>query len=126
VLPLALPRLTIETHFLRLGSHDSSVSIVTRLRVGRPGFDYRQEQQFYSLSHRVQTGSGAQPAFYPVGTGGGFRGVNQPGREADHSPPSSAEVKNAWSYSSTQPYEYIFVALCLIKHWIRLPGLILS
>jgi hypothetical protein len=28
-------------------------------------------------------------------------GVKWPGREADHSPPSSAEVKNAWSYTST-------------------------
>jgi hypothetical protein len=28
-------------------------------------------------------------------------GVKQPGCEADDSPPSSAEVKNAWSYSST-------------------------
>jgi hypothetical protein len=27
-------------------------------------------------------------------------GVKRPGREADHSPPSSAEVKNAWSYIS--------------------------
>jgi hypothetical protein len=26
-----------------------------------------------------------------------------PGRKADHSPPSSAEVKNAWSYTSTLP-----------------------
>jgi len=26
-----------------------------------------------------------------------------PGHEADHTPPSSAEVKNAWSYSSTLP-----------------------
>jgi len=30
-------------------------------------------------------------------------GVKRPGREADHSPPSSAEVKNAWSYTSTTP-----------------------
>jgi hypothetical protein len=28
-------------------------------------------------------------------------GVKRPGREADHSPPSSAEVKNAWSYTCT-------------------------
>jgi hypothetical protein len=28
-------------------------------------------------------------------------GVKQPGREADHSPPSSAEIKNEWSYTST-------------------------
>jgi len=30
-------------------------------------------------------------------------GVKRPGREADHSPPSSTEVKNAWSYTSTPP-----------------------
>jgi hypothetical protein len=30
-------------------------------------------------------------------------GVKRPGREADHSPPSRAEVKNAWSYTSTPP-----------------------
>jgi hypothetical protein len=30
-------------------------------------------------------------------------GVKWPGREADHSPPSSAEVKNAWSYIFTPP-----------------------
>jgi hypothetical protein len=30
-------------------------------------------------------------------------GVMRPGREDDHSPPSSAEVKNAWSYTSTSP-----------------------
>jgi hypothetical protein len=28
-------------------------------------------------------------------------GVKRPGREADHSPQSSAEVKNAWRYTST-------------------------
>jgi hypothetical protein len=31
-------------------------------------------------------------------------GVKRPKREADHSPPSSAEVKNAWSYTSTPPF----------------------
>jgi hypothetical protein len=30
-------------------------------------------------------------------------GVKQSGHETDHSPPSSAEVKNAWSYTSTHP-----------------------
>jgi hypothetical protein len=39
--------------------------------------------------------------------------VKRPGREADHSPPSSAEVTNAWSYTSTP--EYVFIAWCLIK-----------
>jgi hypothetical protein len=41
-------------------------------------------------------------------------GVERLGREADHSPPSSAEVKNAWNYTSTP--QYIFMAWCLVKH----------
>ena len=28
-------------------------------------------------------------------------GVKRPGRDVDYSPPSSAEVKNSWSYTST-------------------------
>jgi hypothetical protein len=35
------------------------------------------------------------------------------GREADHSPPSSAEARNEWSYTSTP--SYIFMTWCLIK-----------
>jgi len=30
-------------------------------------------------------------------------GIKTPGREADHSSPFSAEVTNAWSYTSTLP-----------------------
>jgi hypothetical protein len=30
-------------------------------------------------------------------------GVNRQGREVHHSPPSTAEVKNEWSYTSTPP-----------------------
>jgi hypothetical protein len=30
-------------------------------------------------------------------------GVKRPGREADHSPLSSTEIKNSWSYTSTSP-----------------------
>jgi hypothetical protein len=40
-------------------------------------------------------------------------GVKRPGCEAEHSPPSSAEV-NAWSYTSTP--QYVFMAWCLVKH----------
>jgi hypothetical protein len=31
-------------------------------------------------------------------------GVKQPGREPDHTPPTSAEVKNVWSYISAPPW----------------------
>jgi hypothetical protein len=63
------------------------------LRDGRPGFDSRQRQDF-SVLHSVQTGSRAHPAFYPMGIVDSFPGDKAAGREADHSPPSSAEVKN--------------------------------
>jgi len=36
-----------------------------------------------------------------MGTRDSFPGGKTAGREADHSPPSSAEVKNKWSYTST-------------------------
>jgi hypothetical protein len=45
----------------------------------------------FSSSPCVQAGSGAHPASYPMGT---ERGKARPGRDAVHSPPSSAEVKN--------------------------------
>jgi hypothetical protein len=48
----------------------------------------------FSSSLCVQTGSRAHPASNPMGTGGSFPGGKaRPGRDADHSPPSSAEVK---------------------------------
>jgi hypothetical protein len=43
-----------------------------------------------------------------------FLGVKRPGHEADHSPPSSADVKNAWSYTSTP--QYVFMSWYLVKH----------
>jgi hypothetical protein len=49
----------------------------------------------FSSSPCIQTGSGAHPASYPMGTGGSFPGGKvRPGRDADHSPPSSAKVMN--------------------------------
>jgi hypothetical protein len=40
-------------------------------------------------------------------------GVKRPGHEADLSPPSSAEVKNAWRYSSTP--QYALIPWCSVK-----------
>jgi hypothetical protein len=39
--------------------------------------------------------------------GSSFPWVKRPGREADHSPPISAEVKNTWICISTTPYVFI-------------------
>jgi hypothetical protein len=34
-------------------------------------------------------------------------GVKRPGREVDHSPPASSEVKKMWIYTSTPPYAFM-------------------
>jgi hypothetical protein len=100
---------------------------VPRLRAGRTGFDSRQGLGFFfSPWNRVETGSGAQPVSYPKGTWALIPGVQWKGSEADHSPPRSAEVKNAWSYTSILQYafmvwclisnEYVLMAWYLVKH----------
>jgi len=48
----------------------------------------------------------------------------QLGHESDHSPSSSAEVKNEWSCTSMSPY--VYMAWCLIKQLLHLHRLILS
>jgi hypothetical protein len=58
----------------------SSVGIATRYRLEGPGIA------------PVQTGPGAHPASDTMSTGS-FQGVKRPGRGVDHSPPSSALVK---------------------------------
>jgi hypothetical protein len=62
----------------------------------------------------VSMGVVRHPVSYLVGTRDSFPGVKRPGREADHSPPSSAEVKNTWSCISTP--KYVFMAWCFVKH----------
>jgi hypothetical protein len=79
---------------LFMQSRRSSVSIVSDYGLDDRGSIPTEAQDFNS-SLCIQTGSGAHPAYYPMGTGGPFPGGKaRPGRDADHSPPSSAEVKN--------------------------------
>jgi len=46
-----------------------------------------------------------------MGTWGSFWG-GEAASEADHSPPSSEEVKNVWSYTSTP--QYAFMGWCSV------------
>jgi hypothetical protein len=59
------------------------------------------------ISNIVQTGSGVHPTSYTMGTGGSFTGVKRPGRQADHSPPTSPEVMKMWIYTSAPPYAFM-------------------
>jgi hypothetical protein len=63
------------------------------------------------LRRRVLIGSGAHPASCPMGATGYFPEGKQPKREANHSLPFAAVVKNAWSFTFSPPYA--FVAWCL-------------
>jgi len=57
----------------------------------------------FSFHHHIQSGSEAHPTSYPMGVLGALSlGIKQLGHEADHPLPSSAQVKNAWSYTSTR------------------------
>jgi hypothetical protein len=63
------------------------------------------------LRHNIRTESGAHPAFYSTCTGVLSQRVKLTGRKADHSPPSSAEVKKAFIYTSVPIYVFIAFAL---------------
>jgi hypothetical protein len=79
------------------------------LRAGRPrgqsSSPGRAKNFLFSKSSRPAPGSTQPIQWVP--------GVKRPGREADHSPPTSAEVKKMWIYKPTPPYT--FMAQCLIS-----------
>jgi hypothetical protein len=78
-------------------SRGSSVSIESDYGLDDRAIEVRSSAGANDLSSIlcVQTGSEAHPASCPVGTLSTFPGSKaRPGRDADHSPPSSAEVVN--------------------------------
>jgi hypothetical protein len=75
----------------------SSVSIVSVYGLDDRPIELRSsaEAEFFSLTSVVQTGSDAHPASCTMGTGDPFPGgKGRPGRDADHPPPTSAEIEN--------------------------------
>jgi hypothetical protein len=73
------------------------------LRAGRPrgrsSSSGRVKNLLFSTSFRPALGSNHPPIQWVPGDLS--LGVKRPGREADHSPPASAEVKKMWIYTST-------------------------
>jgi hypothetical protein len=59
-----------------------------------------EESWFSFLQRNVRTSSEAQPAPIQLLPAAAFPGLERPGCKADHSPPTSAEVKNEWNYTS--------------------------
>jgi hypothetical protein len=77
-------------------SRGGSVSIVSDYGLDKRAIGARSPAgaRDFSSSLCVQTGSEAHPAFCTMGTGVLSPGQARSGRDADHSPPSSAEVKS--------------------------------
>jgi hypothetical protein len=78
-------------------SRGSSVGIVTRLRAGRPGLESLQGQSWdiflFATAFRPALGPTKPPTQWVLVI---FTSrVRRPGREANHSPQSSSEFKNA-------------------------------
>jgi hypothetical protein len=82
------------------GSQDTAVGTGTGHNTVRPGFDSWQGQEipFYCTASRPDLGPTQPPKQQAPGALSSK--VNRPGREVDHSPPSSAEVKNGGAIPS--------------------------
>jgi len=74
--------------------------------------------EIFSSRHCVQSGSGTHLAPIQWVPGALTLDVNRLVRKTNHSHPSSVEVKNSLSYTST--LQYVFMMWCLIKQWVLL------
>jgi len=83
-----------------------------------PGLESRQGQHNFLFSNTYRPIQG--PTQLPSHVVSGFiPRVRRPGREVDHSLPSSAVVKNEWHYRCTP-----ICSLFLVLHMLRLPILV--
>jgi hypothetical protein len=98
-----------------LERRDSSVGIATgyglddkRSRSSSPG---KVKSFLLSTPSRPVLGSTQSP--FKLVQGALSPGVKRPGRDVDHSPSISTEVKKTWIYTSTP--SHVFIAWCLIS-----------
>jgi hypothetical protein len=88
-------------------SRDSAVGIATGYTLDDRGVGVRVpvESKIFSTSFTPALGSTQPPKqWIPVAIP---PGIKRPGREADHSPTVSAEVKKIWIYTSNPPYAFM-------------------
>jgi hypothetical protein len=73
--------------------------------------DTQQKQGFslFAIASRPALGPTRPPVQWVL-----VQGVKRPGREADHSLPCNAEVKNAWSYMCSS--QKVFLVWYLVKN----------
>jgi hypothetical protein len=107
------PVWNVGSRWQKSGNQDSSVGIAIRLQAGWPrSRDSTPERGYEILFHIVQIGSEAPPPALQWVPGVVFSGVMLQGREADHRPPSIAEVRNGGAipplpHTSSWPWYFI-------------------
>jgi hypothetical protein len=72
---------------------------------GRSSIPGSTKNILFSMSSSLALGPTQPPIQYVPWTIS--PGLKRPEREADHSPPSSADVKERWIYTSTSPYVFM-------------------
>jgi hypothetical protein len=75
------------------------------------GFDSRRALGIFLFSTTFRPALGRAQSHIQWVSGALSQRVKRPGREADHSPPTSAEVKKVWRYTSTSPIRLHSVVL---------------
>jgi hypothetical protein len=75
----------------------------------RTGVLFLAGARHFSFHQIVQTGYGAHPASYTMSNGTFPPEVKWPGREADHSPPLSADTKNVGAILVLHIYLHVMV-----------------
>jgi hypothetical protein len=83
---------------------------VTRLQITRSRNQGSSSSKIKSFTFFTASRLALEPILPPIQCAPGplFPMVKQPGRETDHSSPSSAEIKNVWTYTST-PYTSLWL-----------------
>jgi hypothetical protein len=96
--PVLIPTLNMHHTHVRVGVAQPVYIVTTDWT-----FDPLQMQRNFPLAC-IQTSSEAHSAFFPMGTCGPFHdGKARPRRDADHSPPYTAKVKNEYKLYLLSP-----------------------
>jgi hypothetical protein len=83
---------------------------MTGLRAGRPSgrsSSPGRVKNVHFFKASIPALGTTQPRSYPVGTGALSTEVKRQEREADRSPPTSAEVTKTWVCTSSPPYVFM-------------------
>jgi hypothetical protein len=104
-IPVYLFRFLFSPETEKQSQNEPSYWLRARRPRGRSSSTDKRKNFHFSMSSRPALGPTQPPIQWAPGALS--PGVKRPGREADRSPPTSAEVKKTWVYTSTPPYAFM-------------------